>query len=117
VTVEGRLLRIVWEGKERPELYEPARRFAYDALERDTSVFTPPRAVWTRAALDDLHQRFIVGADVGKGTFETKLESQLGGASDEVVQLLAELLFFNLLAAADITALRPSVNESIRSWR
>jgi 5-methylcytosine-specific restriction enzyme B len=54
--------------------------------------------------LDDLHQRFVVDADWGEGTFETKLEHQLGGASDEVVQLLAELLFFNLLASDDISA-------------
>jgi 5-methylcytosine-specific restriction enzyme B len=98
------LLRIVWQGKGRPALYEVAQRFVKDALERDASVFSPSRRVWTLTALDDLHQRFVVGADLGEGSFEAKLEAQLAGASDEVVQLLAELLLFNLLAAADITA-------------
>jgi 5-methylcytosine-specific restriction enzyme B len=97
-------LRIVWQGEGRPALYEAAQRFVRDALERDASVFSPSRRVWTSTALDDLHQRFVIGADLGEGSFETKLEAQLAGASDEVVQLLAELLFFNLLAAADITA-------------
>jgi 5-methylcytosine-specific restriction enzyme B len=104
-------LRIVWQGEGRPALYEAGQRFASNALERDASVFAPSRAVWTPAALDDLHQRFIVGADWGEGTFETKSETQLADAPDEVVLLLAELLFFNLLAAADITA--PTKRERV----
>ena len=104
-------MRIVWQGEERPALYEAAQRFVSHALQRDASVFAPSQTVWTPAVLDDLHQRFIVGADWGEGNFETKLESQLADAPDEVILLLAELLFFNLLAAEDITA--PTKRERV----
>lgn len=96
------MARILWQGQRRPQLYEMGERFANEALKRDSSLFTPRRPVWSGRVLDELHERFVVGADWGAGDFESKSQGQLAGAPDEVVQLLAELTYFNLLTAVDM---------------
>ena len=98
------MVRILWQGEERPALYEAGERFVREALSRESSLFVPPRQVWSMSVLEELHQLFVVDADWGEGTFETKLESQLEEASDDAVLLLAEMMFFNLLAVVEMKA-------------
>ena len=95
-------MKIQWQGETRPALYTVGERFVQEGLERDSSLFTPGRQIWTLDALAELYQRFVEGADWGEGNFEDKLAYQLADASDESTQLMAELIFFNLLAAADM---------------
>src|SRR4051794_522644 len=74
--------------------YEVAARFVDAALRRDGSLFTPNSAIWTAPILDEIHTRFVEHedgrADVG---FEDKLRLQLASASQDVYQLMAELLY------------------------
>jgi 5-methylcytosine-specific restriction enzyme B len=84
-------------------IYAAAERFVEQALRRDGSLFTPGRAIWTLANLDDLYQRLVVGLDEGEGNFEAKLYKQLDGATSEVYQLAAELIYVHLLVVDDIS--------------
>ena len=82
-----------------PELYEATRAWVDAALLDDDSLFTPGREIWSSRWLDELHRRFVIGADEGPDRFEVKLERQLEGADPAVVQLMGELLFVHFLAA------------------
>jgi len=80
------------------ELYTAARRVIDAGLAADDSAFTPDVAVWTAAAADDLHARFVLAPDTGRDSFLTKFRRQLTGAPATTVQLAAELLYLHLLA-------------------
>ena len=80
------------------ELYTAARRVIDAGLAADDSAFTPGVAVWTAAAADDLHARFVLAPDTGHDSFLTKFRRQLTGAPATTVQLAAELLYLHLLA-------------------
>lgn len=86
-------------------------------LLEDGSLFTPGLAVWTKENVEDLWRRFIDDADYGDGTFFEKLQQQLVGAGDGVVQLAAEMLFVHFLTPLDI---RPTTKldyvKLILSW-
>jgi hypothetical protein len=90
--------------QEKQALYDAFQRFVDSALESEDSLFTRGRKVWTKATLDDFHERFVVGFDAGKGSFEEKLKKQLEGAAHETVQMVGELLFVHLLAAYEMHA-------------
>ena len=79
------------------KIYAVAQLFREQALERDGSLLTPGRAVWTIPALEDLEQRFVLNPDSSGDSFDQKLERQLEGASDVVKQLMAELLLMHFL--------------------
>ena len=83
------------EGADR--VYAVARMFREQGLERVGSMLTPGRAVWTSDALDELHERFTLKPDTSGASFQDKLERQLAGASDDAVQLMAELLIVHFL--------------------
>lgn len=87
-------------GAER--VYDAARRVIEAGLAGDGSLFTPERAVWTRASADDLEERFVQSPQIGSATFVEKLGRQLAGASQESIQLMAELLYLHLLPPVDI---------------
>ena len=84
------------------KIYAVAQLFREQTLERDGSLLTPDRPIWTGAALDELHERFTLQLDSSKDTFEHKLKRQLDGASDAAIQLMAELLFVHVLASMSI---------------
>ncbi|MEL7668374.1 MAG: hypothetical protein AAGU73_09285 [Actinomycetota bacterium] len=44
-------------------IYAVARLFREQALERDGSLLTPGRSIWTASALEDLEQRFVRSPD------------------------------------------------------
>lgn len=79
--------------------YEVGQRFVDRALRNDDSLFTPGRAVWSLAHLDELDRLYVQRPDLGEGSFEQKLRIQLEGASPEAVQLMAEILFVYYLPA------------------
>lgn len=82
-----------------PLVYEIGARFVDVALRRDDSMFTPGRAIWSLTYLDELDAKYVQNPDLGTGTFEAKLGTQLNGASPEAVQLMAEALFVYYLPA------------------
>lgn len=85
------------------KVYAVARLFREQALERDGSLLTPGVAIWTAAALDDLHERFVLQPDSSSDAFEVKLERQLAGASDTTIQLMAELLLMHFLVNSNMS--------------
>ena len=105
--------------QECPELYEVARIWADAALLDDDSLFTSGKEIWSRRWLDELHRRFVMGADEGRDDFLTKLERQFAGADPAVFQLMGELLFVHFLAAKNKPIGRKgkvAVIESVLGW-
>jgi hypothetical protein len=82
------------------QVYAAARGFAEDCLHRDGSLFSPNMTLWTRDNAGAL-QDAIGGEDLSQGTFIGKLLDHLSGASPEVIQMAAELIYVLLLAEAD----------------
>jgi 5-methylcytosine-specific restriction protein B len=83
-------------------IYAAGRRVLEAGLDGDGSAFTPDLAVWSAAAADDLHRRFVEAPLTGSGRFVDKLRRQLAGAPQETTQLAAELLYLYLLPPDDI---------------
>ena len=104
---------------ECPELYEVARIWADAALLDDDSLFISGKEIWSRRWLDELHHRFVMGADEGGDDFLTKLKRQFADADPAVFQLMGELLFVHFLAAKNKPIGRKgkvAVIESVLGW-
>ena len=50
---------------DHPEMYEAARAWKDAALLDNDSLFTPGQEIWSTRWLDELHERFVLGADDG----------------------------------------------------
>jgi len=90
--------------KADPIIYETMARVVAAGLRRDGSLFTPDREVWTAANFAALRRHFLEQPRVGKQTYLEKLQTQLTGAPDLAVQLMAELHFVHLLLPHTISA-------------
>ena len=102
---------------DRPEIYEAARAWKDAALLDDDSLFTPGEKIWSTRWLEDLHERFVVGADEGRDPFSTKLHRQLKDAEPAVYQLMGELMFVHFLAADSVTrATKRRRIEEVLGW-
>lgn len=86
------------QGDRYKPLYSAAATWVEVALKSDGSLFTPEAEIWSQRWIEELHRRFVEGADEGRDPFLTKLERQLDGAEPAVVQLMAEMLFVHFLA-------------------
>jgi 5-methylcytosine-specific restriction protein B len=104
-TCSGRKERAVPDltGEEVELVHGVARRIVRDGLELDDSLFTPGRAVWSGSVAEELYRRFVLRPMEGAGSFLDKLRQQLGGATQETVQLAAELVYLHLLIQRDVT--------------
>ncbi len=87
-------------------IYEVAKRFKQAALLSTDSLLTPGESIWTAAALDELNRCFVLQPDQSSLSFEQKLTRQLAGASDQAVQLMAEILLIHLLINSRISGKR-----------
>ena len=87
--------RMTGDGVEK--VYAAAATWVDRALRSDDSLFTPGTAVWSSRGLAELRNRFLDRPDKGRGTFYEKLSEQLEGSPPEVVQLMAEVLYVQLL--------------------
>ena len=87
------------------------------SLSRGLSLFQPEVPLWDSVVIDELHARFVEGADTGDRTFMDKLEDQMRGASMHASLLMAELMFVHLLPLTNVkgeTKLR--LVETVGSW-
>jgi hypothetical protein len=84
-------------------IYQVMQVVRDEGLEKDGSLFTPGRAVWTEPNFNALHHFFIDQPDLGKNSYVDKLAGQLAGASDEAVQLMAELHYVHFLMPRTIS--------------
>ena len=80
-------------------VYRVAERFVDIALRRDDSFFTAGRSIWSLANLDELDRLYVQRPDLGEGSFEEKLRSQLSEASADAYQLMGEALYTYYLPA------------------
>ena len=83
-------------------VYAALDTFRRRCLTESDSLFTPGRAVWTLANIEDLHQRFNLSPDESKAGFTDKLQRQMAGATDEVLQLMGEMLWLHFVCAHQI---------------
>ena len=88
-------------GSRYEPLYAAAEAWVEAALRGDGSLFTSGTEIWSGRWIDDLHRRFVEGADEGRDSFWVKLQRQLAGADPAVVQLMAEMLFVHYLAVGE----------------
>ena len=86
---------------EEAGIYRAAAQFVDQTLRTEGSLFTPGRAIWTVAGIDDFHKRFVLRPNVTGASFEDRLRQQLKGASAGTIQLVAEMLYVYFLLPQD----------------
>ncbi|MGB3055254.1 MAG: AAA family ATPase [Acidimicrobiales bacterium] len=86
-----------------PGVYQAMQVVIDEGLRQDGSAFTPGQTVWTAANFASLRQHFIEQPDLGKESYLEKLEGQLRGADDAVIQLMAELHYIHFLLPSTVT--------------
>jgi hypothetical protein len=115
VRVEGEIpwgpCRIAWPSVQ--PMYAAARRWRDEALVNDRSLFDG-RRIDGVAAADELIAFYVNNPDLGSGTFASKLKAQLADASDDAIQVAAELLYVHTLVASTTTWSARSKAE--RNW-
>jgi 5-methylcytosine-specific restriction enzyme B len=82
-------------------VYPAAEQFAARCLREGRSLFADD-IVWSIAAADDFHNRFVVQEDLSDATFMQKLDGQLADAPRETVLLAADIVYVNCLAVWDM---------------
>ena len=90
--------RMTRDGVEK--VYAAAATWADRALRSDDSLFTPGIAIWSGQWLAELRTRFLDRPDerpADSADFFDKLKAQLEGSPPEVYQLMAEVLYVQLL--------------------
>ena len=79
-------------------VYAAAQKWVDHALRSDDSLFTLGTPIWTSKWLGELRERFLERHDEWKGPgFFEKLEPMLTGSPPEVIQLMAEAVYFTYL--------------------
>ncbi len=107
------------QGSRYEPLYAAAQAWVEAALESDDSLLTSGKQIWSRRWIDEIRRRFVEGADEGSDTFQIKLERQLDGADDGVVQLMAEIMYVHFLAVGKRgmgNTTKESRLEQVLSW-
>lgn len=81
------------------------------------SLFTPHSPVWTTANLAELKRRFVDQPDETDASFDEKLKVQLRGASDQSLQLMAEMLYVYYMVAETVSRKTKIANvNQILGW-
>ena len=78
-------------------VYAAAGQWVDNALRNNGSIFTPEKAIWSAALLQELRSHFLDRPDFGDGGFYDKLKEQLSGCSPDAYQLMAEALYVQFL--------------------
>ena len=87
-------------------VYAAAESWVERGLRSDDSMFTPGRPIWTSERLDELRRRFLDNPDVSGDNTMNKLERQLGSATAEACQLMAEVMYVHLLVPSNMKGAR-----------
>lgn len=100
-----------------PALSAAIDRFVSAAFGNAGSIFSPGKQIWTSDNLRDLHTQFVQNPDLTKTSFLVKFEKQLKGATPDVLQLAAELVFAHLLTPYKMSAKKKrEVLDAVLSW-
>ena len=97
-------------------VYAALDTFRRRCLTESDSLFTPGRAVWTLANIEDLHQRFNLSPDESKAGFTDKLQRQMAGATDEVLQLMGEMLWLHFGSMIHQCLCNPMYTRCFHLW-
>lgn len=84
-------------------VYEAMRTVIENGLRQDGSAFSPGRAVWTAANFATLNEHLVHASLPEEGSYLEKLEKQLRGVDDAVIQLAAELQYIYLLLPTTVS--------------
>ncbi|MEV4542280.1 hypothetical protein [Micromonospora echinaurantiaca] len=79
------------------------RELVEQGLRHGRSLFTPDQSVWNAAVAQDLHRCYNEQPDLSDDPFMVKLQRQLAPASDDAIQLAAELLTLQGLPLSNLT--------------
>lgn len=86
-------------------------------LRGENSALAPQLRTWDPSVAEDLRSRIEDNPDAGKRSFLEKLESQLAGASDEVIVLAAELLYIHSAPLSNVSGHRKRERfEAVLGW-
>jgi MoxR-like ATPase len=103
--------------RQTQRLYEAASAWREQSLVAGNSLFSPGEAVWTAEYLDELDQKFVQNPDEGGENFIDKLRSQLNGANNASIRLMAELLWaVNLFPSTIGPAKKRDTVTEVWSW-
>ena len=81
-------------------IYEIADRFVDRCLRNDGSLFVAGSEIWTKENVQQLYELFTkTGIGGSAQSFDEKLQIQLEPASDEILQLMAEVVCVHFLIA------------------
>lgn len=114
------LIMAVYSNQDRRQIDELCARWREGSLIGDASLLHPDEfsAVWSQSVLDQLNERFwenpLEGEESG-GSFESKWETQLDGASIEVRMLAAEclLIYYLITLSVGPGRKRAMINKTI----
>jgi 5-methylcytosine-specific restriction protein B len=94
-----------------------ARQVLNEGFAKDGSAFTPGQSVWTLTNANALYEHFVEKPDVSGDSFMVKLHAQLEQAPSRARQLMAELLYLNLLPLSDYhPATKRKLVEQVLAW-
>lgn len=79
------------------KLLEAARVWVEQSLQRGASVFSPTRDVWSSDSVTRLHHVWSTAVKVEGKNFVENVAAQLGGESDDVKLLMAEIVAMQIL--------------------
>jgi 5-methylcytosine-specific restriction enzyme B len=100
--------------------YTLHRQWLTEVLGAGDSILTPGRSIWSPEHLDELDRYFIERPDKSKDKrFLEKLQEQLGDASPDAIQLMAEIhvVHFLIIWTGAISASKKRADvEAILSW-
>lgn len=83
-------------------IYLAAGRWVDRCLRQDGALFSDETGVWSEVTLQELDEAVFSAFDDTPTSFMVKLRGELKGASDAVIQLMAEVLYVHLLVPTDI---------------
>lgn len=111
-------VRVTGMGRQHaPEIEAAARHIVDEGLRKDGSAFTPERQIWTSAHANELIVHFVDNPEVSGGDFMERLKRQLEPVSPGAIQLVAELLYLNLLPLADYnSSTKRRVINDVLAW-
>jgi hypothetical protein len=84
-------------------VYQAIQDFVRLCLLDDKSLLWPDRTIWTAANVAEVKRRVVETPDVGAGSFESKLQDQMEGASPELWAIIADSFYVYYLPSDSIT--------------
>lgn len=100
------------------QIFEAVAQWRDSCLLVDDAILFPGRSLWTAANIAKVRSAFRDGTEEGSDGFLAKLQRQLEGQSDDIRELVGELLWILLIFPSNIGASKKRETiEEVLSWR